>query len=593
MIISNMRTVFYNKIFWVVCGVFFVGTFLRFYNYGDWMHYQLDQARDFRVIHAAVEYGPGELPLQGPRAAGSFLRLGPLLYYLEYGSALFFGDTPAGSVAIIVILNSLSIVLFYFFVRRFYDDWHAIGLTSIFSVSLFLIVYSRFGWNPNLILPFTLLFAYALLRVGDMADGREGRWLIVASVALAFVTNMHFVALVTMPLIAIIYFLWTRPVIKWRYWLVSMGIFIFLNIPLIINDIKTGGENISAFFDVVLDRGASDDGIEGEEDVSGQPHTLMDKAVYNLGKHTQYYWMIVTGDQMAAIPELKGADLQCGYDCRHGLVRGMLSLMILFCGIVCWFFLYRIEESILKKNFLRLILVWSVVLFMVYTPLAYDLAPRFFLLNAPLSFVMIGLLPVAVAVEYKRIGKTLSIAIIVSCVVANVYFVARHFHELSRAATDPALEIVHHDRILKEKVRVTYEQMMMIVEWMESKHRSNGEPLYIHAQPEYKRAFWERIDYRKIPRDHIPEDLDPLYREGNYIIIVRTQSAQDDFLIKFVKGLDIVEKKIFGTLTVYYLRAKPDFVTHEKKIFKENEDRDPVFADGVQKRYLWRQIFDQ
>ncbi len=52
-----------------------VGAFLRLYHFEDWMHYQLDQARDFRVVYAAMEYGPGELPLQGPRAAGSFLRL--------------------------------------------------------------------------------------------------------------------------------------------------------------------------------------------------------------------------------------------------------------------------------------------------------------------------------------------------------------------------------------------------------------------------------------------------------------------------------------------------------------------------------------
>ncbi|PID51635.1 MAG: hypothetical protein CR954_00785, partial [Candidatus Moraniibacteriota bacterium] len=120
------------------------------------MHYQLDQARDFRVVHAAMEYGPGELPLQGPRAAGSFLRLGPLLYYVEYGSALIFGDTPAGSVMVIALLNICAIGIFYLFARRFFDTIVSCGLTGLWATSLFLIVYSRFGWNPTL-LPFFMV----------------------------------------------------------------------------------------------------------------------------------------------------------------------------------------------------------------------------------------------------------------------------------------------------------------------------------------------------------------------------------------------------------------------------------------------------
>ncbi|MFA5985779.1 MAG: glycosyltransferase family 39 protein [Parcubacteria group bacterium] len=587
-----MKNILYNKIFWVVLLIVVVGAFLRTYHFADWMHYQLDQARDFRVVHAAMEYGPGELPLQGPRAAGSFLRLGPLMYYLEYGSALVFGDTPAGSVAIILILNILAIPLFYLFVRRFFDQGLSVGLTGIFSVSIFLITYSRFGWNPNLILPFTLLFAYALLRTSGQQNKNAGWWLVTASIALAFISSMHFVAFVTMPLIAIVYFTWARPWIAVRYWILAVAVFIFLNVPLIINDIKTGGDNFVAFIDVALNRSGGEDVEEGAEETSKSPHTLLDKVVYNIGQHTQFYWMIVTGDQLAAIPELDGSDLQCSYDCRYGLVRGVISFIMIFCAFGCWVFLYRAEEDRERKNFLRLILIWSAVLFLVYTPLAYDLAPRFFLLNAPLAFVIVGLLPKAISAEHQKSGQIFATILVMLCMGANLYFLAQYYHELARATTDASLVIAHHDRILKEKVRVTYAQMIEIVDWMETKYRANGEPLFVHAQPEYKRAFWERVDYRDIPRDHIPEDLKPLFRQGNYFIIIRAQSEQKDFLEKFLVGLDVVETKNFGTLTGYYLRAKPEFVTDEKKVFREN-DRDPVFADGVQKRYLWRQIFEK
>ena len=579
---DKIKVIATNKIFWIVFGITLFGALLRVYHFEDWMHYQLDQARDFRIIHAAIEYGPGELPLQGPRAAGSFLRLGPLLYYLEYGSALIFGDTPAGSIAVIYWLNVLAIPLFYFLVRRFFDWKMSAGLTGIFSASLFMIVYSRFGWNPTLIPFFMILFAYAMLRINDRNNKYAGWWLVAAAVALAFIANMHFVAFIAVPIIAIIYLLWTRPWVSFRYWLLAVAAFVFLNVPLIVNDVKTGGENLTEFFDAVLDRSGGD-----EEDT----HNIVDKVVKNAGMHTQYYWLILTGDQMAGLPELKGSDIQCGYDCRHGLVRGVFSFLFLFLGVAAWFWLYHVESRSERKNFLRFVGIWFVVVFAVYTPLAYDIAPRFFLLNAPLMFILLGFVSEAIGKEYKRVGIVIAMGTVVLCIISNTFFVVRYFNELSRAAIDENFVIEHHDRILKEKTRVTLEQMEMIVDWMEGKYKMNKYPLFIYGQPEYKRAFWERVDIRDIPRDHIPQDLDPLYRQGNYYIIIRTQSDQEDFLEKFVKGMDVLEKKNFGTLTGYHLQPKEGFITDEQKVF-EPEQRDPKFGKDVQPRYLWRQVFE-
>jgi hypothetical protein len=426
-----------------------------------------------------------------------------------------------------------------------------------------------------------ILYGYALLRVTDDADRRAGWWLVVASIALAFVVNMHFVALAIAPLFGVIYLLWTRPSVALRYWFLAVAVFVFLNVPLIVNDIKTGGDNLVEFFAVVADRGSEEDG----------GHSIIDKVVYNAGQHTQYFWMIVTGDQMAGVPELKGTDIQCDYDCRHGLARGVLSAIIVFFGIVAWAFLYKVEERVARKNFLRLIAVWSVITFAVYTPLAYDLAPRFYLLNAPIAFIIIGLIAQAIAVEYRKAGYICAVGMISVCIAANLIYVGDYFHQLSRAAIDPTLVIPHHDRILKETTRVTLGQMEQIVDWIEQKHRENNFPVFVEAQAEYKRAFWERINIRNIPRDGIPSDAKPLYRESNYFVIIRTQSDQEKHLEKYLKGLDIVETRVFGTLTVYNLIPKEEMITKESKKFTPDQ-RDPKFSKGVQPRYLWRQVFE-
>jgi len=576
-----MKNILKNKIFWIILGITLMGAVLRAYHFSDWMHYQLDQARDYQIIHAAIEYGPGELPLQGPRAAGSFLRLGPLLYYLEYGSALVFGDTPAGSVMIILLLNILAIPLFFIFLRRFFDWKLSVGLTGIFSVSLFMIVYSRFGWNPTLIPFFMILSAYGLLRVTD-SDEKSGWWLVVSAGALAFIANMHFIALVIVPVIMVAYLIWTRPKIEFKWWLWAFSLFVFLNVPLIVNDVKTGGENLQEFMNVAFNRSGG-----SEEDT----HSILDKVVRNVGAHTKYYWLILTGDQLATLPELKGMDIKCDYGCRNGMMRGGIASVMMLIGLIGLVWLYRTETHVRKRNFLKLVIVWSVGVFGIYVPLAYDIAPRFFLLNAPLVFIFFGFLIKILFAKDNRILSMIAMFIIVYAMLSNIIFDFRYFNELSRANEDVNLTLEHGDKILKEKTRVTFGQMMKIIDWMELKYKENGEPIFMQEQPEYKRAFGERMDVREIPRGHIAKDSDPLYAQGNYFIIIRTQSDQKSFLENFLTCLNIVETKNFGTLTGYYFEPKQECITDELKVFHK-KSRDPKFSKDVQPRYLWRQVFD-
>ena len=373
----KLKGVLKNKVFWILIVAIAVGVFVRAWHFEDWMHYQLDQARDYRIIHAAVEYGPGELPLQGPRAAGSFLRLGPLLYYLEYASALVFGDTPAGSIAVILILNILTIPLFYIFARRFFDQKLSVGLSSILAASLFMVIYSRFGWNPTLLPFFMILLSYTLLRATEEKNKKSSWWLVSSGGVLAFVMNMHFIAFVAAPIIAVAYLIWTRPKIAFKYWIFATVVFIILNTPLIINDIKTGGDNTTELISVVLDRGGDDE----------NSHSIVEKIVRNTNLHAQYYWLILTGDQLASLPDIKGNDIKCDHDCRNGMVQGVISLIMIILGVLSWIMLYRSEKKKRKKDFLKLVAVWGIIVFAVYTILAYDIAPRFFLFNAPLAFI--------------------------------------------------------------------------------------------------------------------------------------------------------------------------------------------------------------
>lgn len=224
-----MKKLISNKNLFALTFVIIIvlGIFLRFFHLHNWMHFELDQARDAKIVYTAIEEGPGELPLLGPRAAGTFLRLGPAFYYMEYLSALFFPTYPSGTTVIIAILSILSLPLFYLFVNRYFSKKVSLGILLIFSVSVFLVIYARFPWNPNTIPFFALLLFYSLLRVVANKEKKKHLWIYTAAFALALGTQLHFLALVSFSLITIIFLLIKRPKIKLKHWAAAILIILF------------------------------------------------------------------------------------------------------------------------------------------------------------------------------------------------------------------------------------------------------------------------------------------------------------------------------------------------------------------------------
>ncbi len=587
-----------KRIYIVGCIIFCLALFVRFFHVGDWLHYELDQARDFRIIHAAIEYGPGDLPLQGPKAAGNVvipdengnltdkttLRLGPLFYYIEYVSALLFGATPLGAVILIVILSTLTVPLFYVFARRFFTQSIALGLSAIMASSLFFVTYSRFGWNPNLMPFFMLLFGYSLLRVTDIHSTWRGWWLVSAACALAFVGHMHFLAFIAAPLIGIAYLLWSwkRLVgphrIALRFWCMACVLFVFLQAPLIINDIKTHGENTKAFIAALTQKSSKD------------THTLPEKIIRNIGNHAKYYWIIVTGDQRAELPTIKGHDIKCDQVCRDGLARGGVALIMIIAGIVAWALLYQRETDTRRRDFLRLTILWAGIVFALYIPLAYAMAPRFFLLHGVVALIFFGFVVQLRFESAHRYSRAIGYAIIILSVISNLIYIAQDFAQRARAATDEHLRI-QTDYILKEKTRMPFEQMVAIVDYIAQRHKETGMPVWLHGQPEFKRALWERLDTAGVPRFSAPVDLKHAFKHGLYFVVIRSQSDHDAYLRKVKENADILQRRTFGTLTLYELVPHSD-VAIAKKPEIYVKQRDPHFSSSAQKRYLWRQIFE-
>ncbi len=578
----------YRVLIILICIVA-VGSFLRLYNAEKWMHYELDQVRDYKVVHTAIEKGITYLPLQGPRAAGSVvlpdaeeygyggkttLRLGPLFYYIEYFSAVIFGDTPFGSITLIIILSILSIPIFYLLIIEFFDKKISLGMTAIFATSLFLVSYSRFSWNPNLIPFFLLTSLFGLLQVVKFQKNKGGWWLILVGVLFAFLSNMHFLALIAFGIISVTFLIISRPKIPIKFWIASIAIFIVFNIPLIINDVKTRGENTKAFIVSITTSNKGD-------------NSFFEKVIREVLIFSRYNWISITGHQRAEIPIIKSDEIICDNNCKEGLVYGILSLMILFLGFIRIIFLYKKTQDKQRRNFLLLMLIWAGGVSILYLPLVYDFVGRFFLLFIPISIIFVGI--ILHEIQSFKYGNFIVNTIILALIGSNFIFTSIYFYELKQSSVDMNFDN-RSDYILGEKTRITYAQISEIFDYMILIQKKNDFPIFLHGQSEFERVF-RKFNYEENILRRIPRDLNPLYKDANYFFIIRTQSDFKRTLKNYRKAFEIIKEKNFGTLTIYHVKPKEEFITGQKVEFAKFKYTDPVFAKHRQVRYLWHQIF--
>lgn len=569
-----------SKFFWIFLGFFLLGIFLRSYEFEPWIHFELDQARDAVLIDESLEGGILNLPLLGPRAGGSYLRLGPIFYYIEYGFSLLVNNSVFGSALASLFFSVLAMIVMYFFLRRFFTKTISVATGAVFSVSLFMITYARFAWNPNLLPFFVIAFLWALLRAVDIEnEKKQGYWLLLSAFFFGILSQLHFLAMIIVFITGVLFLILRRPRIKMAFWVGSVMIVMFLNLPLIINDLKSGGDNLKQLTGTVEEKS------EGKAD-----YDFVEKTIKSFSENSLSYWTIVTGYQKAELPRIatdfknKKLEVDCKWSCRQNLSKGIMASVFFVLGILILLIESIIEKEPRKKDFILLNLTLFFVSFGIFTLLAYDISPRFYLIVANLPFVFWGLIIYEITRLIKI--KNLSWAFAIIFVAFNLFFVTDYFKQLANAKSEKVE--IETDNILRQKTRITLEQQNLITSYMGDIYNKNRYPVFIHGQSEFHRAFGYLLDKKDIPRDGISlGDRGNICRRGNYFLIIRSQSDRVSFAEYFNK-FSVLEEKPFGTLTVFNLIPKPEIVNCESADF--SKFRDDSDSGGGPKRYIWREV---
>lgn len=168
---------------WEVYLIVAVAGWLRLYGIGT-TEFDDDQAAVFRMAYHAVSQG--HLVATSNIASIHIYNPPAVIYFFMLPAA--FSSDPLWGAVMVGVLMTLSVLLTYVFVRRYYRRVAATIAALLYAVAARPIFYSRFIWNQNLLPILTILLLFALFR--GVVECKKG-WLGWAIFVLGLLVQLH------------------------------------------------------------------------------------------------------------------------------------------------------------------------------------------------------------------------------------------------------------------------------------------------------------------------------------------------------------------------------------------------------------------
>lgn len=355
------------------------GIFLRTYEFHDWLRFSGDQARDATIIRTAVEEG-GSLPLLGPLAGGTKFFLGPMYYYFSFVSAKLFGVSPDRLAYPTLFLSILLIPGFFLFLREYFKRKTALMLTALLGASYLFVNASRFSSNQNLVPFFVLLYLWGLLKILNDPRRFQPGWAIMLGIGMGVGVQMHTLILAVMPIVALLAFLFLlkrKASGAWKSFAVVLILTFVLNTGQIVSEFQTDFQNTAAFLDgagretdnSLIENLLSITACHAEANVHAVASLYDDNDCEEVLDFSQERW-----EQAGALP------------------LGIASLVFSLLGYSLLITAFRHETSPERKNFLGLVIVYSVVGLVILVSVATFVHTVYFLFLFFVPFVLLGIL---------------------------------------------------------------------------------------------------------------------------------------------------------------------------------------------------------
>jgi 4-amino-4-deoxy-L-arabinose transferase-like glycosyltransferase len=602
---NDISGILKNKYFWIMLAITLVGFFLRVYKHKELLFFEVDQARDWRIVEIARQYGIGELPLLGPGMNASSFRIGPIYHYIQYLSALIFGNTPWALAYPDLFFSILTIPLFYFFLREYFSRIVSAGATLLFSSSLFAIEHGRFAMNSNSLPFFILIIFYALLKLSRENQPKR-KWLWVISIAISFgiVVQLHALSLVALPIIIPLYLFITKTKISWKQWAAGILIVVFLISPMVFNESMTGFGSVKSLFS-----GA------GQRKNTAHEMSLAKRLIKNTQEFIRNYTIILFSKEIVISlnnglkSEGASSFIRKNLHGKTNQANSFLSLIffILFAIPFWWLvrnYFLKNKERGSGRDFILLIIIWQIFFFLLFAEILYVQHTRYYLPLIFVPFIFLGLYLEKLC-EIKKHGRLIVLALIVLFFVFNLLRVKNWFQMVENYSATSWKKNTAREFIQDPYYLATWNQMEAIDNYLEKYYKENQKEIYLMSVDQF---YSRSIRYPLIYEKHLPlqifsnsiRDKDKMY----FFIRVTSDSDENNFTLpdavsSYKNDFEVTGGKAFGTLTILSVKVK-DAVLNKpappievsdpsNKDFKIKKD-EPENVHLVQK-FTWNQFF--
>jgi 4-amino-4-deoxy-L-arabinose transferase-like glycosyltransferase len=427
-----LKIKFAQKTTLILALIFAVGLILRTYHFSEWLRFNADQARDAGISISFVE-GKTALPLVGPHTGGTAFDLGPIFYHFQILAMKIFGTDPAAAAYPDLFFSLLSIVLFYFLARIYFDTKISLALSWLFAISYFVATYSRFAWNPNSTAFFVMLFLFSIYKIISTAENKKIYWAVLTGISLGIAVQLHASLLIIMPVLSILalIILLRKKKITGLAIAVVMAAAILVNTGQIVNLVQTNGKNIQALFRGAASKNQRNSSLIGNIALNAFCHI-----------NANSYALTAFGDEISV--ERKD---NCGFSSDSAVIGQIsdknttlldasgMALILIFSVIFSlggYFLLFRktrAEKNENKKIFLIIFSAFLGLVFIFFTAWAHDLAIRFFLPVSFVPFILLGLWLDFLSRKNQRIKIAAVLAVLVLTIL-NVQKIWATYNDL-------------------------------------------------------------------------------------------------------------------------------------------------------------------
>lgn len=225
----------------------FLYFFLRFFRLGNLIGFRLDQG--IHLLETKEMFDLKKIKLVGPMVTsksfdGRNFFIGANYYYVLGVIGLISNWNPMIITVIFIILEFIFYLFFIFFIKKNFNYFWALLIFGFITISPYLVIHSRFFWNPHLLIPLSIL---VLLISEKYFVKKEMKYLFLMAFFWGFAFASHYSAIFWG-----LFFVWvlikSKKYLKFKPYLIIIIGFMLGDLPWFIFEIRHNFYNTRTLF---------------------------------------------------------------------------------------------------------------------------------------------------------------------------------------------------------------------------------------------------------------------------------------------------------------------------------------------------------